>query len=253
MALTDKLTAIANAIRGKTGKTEPLTLDAMPGEIEGISTGGVSEQEIIDAIATNNYPAGDLVINSYLQPQCFTRKSKITSVILKGSIRQSESAFQACTGLKSAVVEAGDAGFAYRLFQGCTALEYVDYRIAGTASNMFNSCTALKRFEGGVNFYSIHGDGAFYKCTALKHIVLRQLTTMQGTYCFNQSSIAQGGAGCNVYVPRDLIDEQRQATNWAVYDAYGTITWKALEDYTVDGTITGAMDWAKIEAEEENA
>lgn len=40
MALTDKLTAIANAIRGKTGKTEPLTLDAMPGEIEGIQTGG---------------------------------------------------------------------------------------------------------------------------------------------------------------------------------------------------------------------
>lgn len=42
MALTDKLTAIADAIRGKTGKTDALTLDQMPGEIAGIQTGGGS-------------------------------------------------------------------------------------------------------------------------------------------------------------------------------------------------------------------
>ena len=40
MALTDKLTAIADAIRGKTGKTDGLTLDQMPAEIEGIQGGG---------------------------------------------------------------------------------------------------------------------------------------------------------------------------------------------------------------------
>lgn len=40
MALTDKLTAIADAIRGKTGKTDALTLEQMPGEIEGIQSGG---------------------------------------------------------------------------------------------------------------------------------------------------------------------------------------------------------------------
>ena len=40
MALTDKLTAIANAIREKTGGTELLTLDQMPTEIAGIETGG---------------------------------------------------------------------------------------------------------------------------------------------------------------------------------------------------------------------
>lgn len=42
MALTDKLKAIADAIRGKTGKTESMTLDEMPGEIAGIETGGGS-------------------------------------------------------------------------------------------------------------------------------------------------------------------------------------------------------------------
>lgn len=40
MALTDKLTAIANAIRGKTGKEDALTLDQMATEIAGIQTGG---------------------------------------------------------------------------------------------------------------------------------------------------------------------------------------------------------------------
>ncbi len=44
MALTDKLTAIANAIRTKTGKTDSLTLDQMPSEIESIS-GGSSAPE----------------------------------------------------------------------------------------------------------------------------------------------------------------------------------------------------------------
>lgn len=40
MALTDKLVAIADAIRGKTGGAEPLTLDQMATEIAGIQAGG---------------------------------------------------------------------------------------------------------------------------------------------------------------------------------------------------------------------
>ena len=40
MALTDKLTAIGNAIREKTGGTELLTLDQMPTEISNIQGGG---------------------------------------------------------------------------------------------------------------------------------------------------------------------------------------------------------------------
>ena len=42
MALTDKLTAIADAIRGKTGKADTLTLDQMATEIASIQSGGDS-------------------------------------------------------------------------------------------------------------------------------------------------------------------------------------------------------------------
>ena len=47
MALTDKLTNIANAIRSKTGGTDALTLEQMVTEIEGISGGGGSTEEWI--------------------------------------------------------------------------------------------------------------------------------------------------------------------------------------------------------------
>lgn len=39
MALTDKLTAVADAIRVKTGKNNKLTLDEMPTEIISINSG----------------------------------------------------------------------------------------------------------------------------------------------------------------------------------------------------------------------
>ena len=42
MALTDKLSAIGNAIRAKTGGTDMLTLDQMPTAIAGIQTGSDS-------------------------------------------------------------------------------------------------------------------------------------------------------------------------------------------------------------------
>lgn len=46
MALTNKLSAIGDAIRAKTGGTELLTLDAMPTAIAGIETGGRNLPEI---------------------------------------------------------------------------------------------------------------------------------------------------------------------------------------------------------------
>lgn len=52
MALTDKLTAIANAIRSKTGGSDLLTLDEMPQEIQSIQTGGggTSDTSLSDSI-----------------------------------------------------------------------------------------------------------------------------------------------------------------------------------------------------------
>ena len=45
-----------------------------------------------------------------------------------------------------------------------------------------------------------------------------------------------------IYVPRALVDSYKVATNWSTYASQ----FRALEDYTVDGTITGELDETKI-------
>ena len=58
MALTDKLSAIGNAIRAKTGGTELLTLDAMPNEIASIETGGGGGIQVEPIVLTGNQEHG---------------------------------------------------------------------------------------------------------------------------------------------------------------------------------------------------
>lgn len=48
--ITDKLTAVADAIREKTGKSEKMTLAEMPAEIAGIKTGGISKSYDVDDV-----------------------------------------------------------------------------------------------------------------------------------------------------------------------------------------------------------
>lgn len=61
MALTDKLTHIADAIRGKTGKTDSLTLDQMATEIAGIQAGADGDRIEMGEITITN-PAGYFLI-----------------------------------------------------------------------------------------------------------------------------------------------------------------------------------------------
>ena len=57
MALTDKLSAIADTIRGKTGGTEELTLDQMVDAIAGIESGGGGGETVTMAASCTNAKA----------------------------------------------------------------------------------------------------------------------------------------------------------------------------------------------------
>ena len=65
MALTDKLTAIGNAIREKTGGTDLLTLDQMPAKIASISTGGGEIEPIVLSGNCDYACAGKLSANIF--------------------------------------------------------------------------------------------------------------------------------------------------------------------------------------------
>ena len=66
MALTDKLSAIGNAIRAKTGGTELLTLDAMPNEIASIQTGGGGEIQPMVLTGDQDYGCSGSIAANYI-------------------------------------------------------------------------------------------------------------------------------------------------------------------------------------------
>lgn len=65
MALTDKLTAIADAIRSKTGKSELMTLDQMATEIDSLGGGdGVAYIDIVNNTGIDVFVGTAIVANT---------------------------------------------------------------------------------------------------------------------------------------------------------------------------------------------
>ena len=93
------------------------------------------------------------------------------------------------------------------------------------------------------------GNYAFRNCVRLKTLILRNtetICTLGPNYPFESTPI-KGGSGY-IYVPRKFLNDTdstmdyRRATNWSKYAA----RFRALEDYTVDGTTTGEFDVTKV-------
>lgn len=85
------------------------------------------------------------------------------------------------------------------------------------------------------------GQKVFQKCASLTALILRGSTIPTcGMWCFDESAIALGT--CYIYVPSAMLEAYKAATNWS---AYGD-QFRALEDYTVDGTVTGDLDETKM-------
>ena len=64
---------------------------------------------------------------------------------------------------------------------------------------------------------------------------------LSGTIGWSGHNFNNGGKGY-FYVPRALVDTYKAATNWSNY----ADQFRALEDYTVDGTVNGELDESKI-------
>ena len=81
-----------------------------------------------------------------------------------------------------------------------------------------------------------------FRYTNLTTLLLRAnaVVTLHNTGAFGGTPL-ESGTGY-IYVPRALVDSYKTATNWSTYAAQ----FRALEDYTVDGTTTGELDQTKI-------
>ena len=150
MALTDKLTAIANAIRTKTGGTNSLTLDQMASEINNIQSGGATEPYMEEVYDSN----GNLI-----------------DVVMYGYTKIRNYAFYNCSRLALTSLPSGLTNIGYSAFYNCSslALTSLPSGLTSIGSNAFSYCTGLTSitFEGTPT--SIPSK-AFSKCTNLTTI-----------------------------------------------------------------------------------
>lgn len=215
----------------------------------------------------------------------FSRYSALESVIVPKARQVYKNAFQNCSSLKNVDFSAAESVGEYA-FQNCAKLTECDfpelttigqYGFAGCTSLtninlpkvsninglglagcsvltkvvfpsvttlgicIFQNCPAIETadFHKPVSF----GSAVFDGCAKFKQLILRgdTLSSLSDSQVLANTPISNKADGY-IYVPRALIDSYKAATNWSNH----ATQFRALEDYTVDGTTTGELDPTKI-------
>ena len=181
MALTDKLSAIGNAIRAKTGGTELLTLDAMPNEIASIETGGGGGIQVEPIVLTGsgNYICSGIVAESYIN--------------LFGDTISTNN-LQNCN---------------YMFYNSKNLIEIpFDINFNGSrerdATCMFSHCEKLKKVPKINNFRPSDIFQMFEHCYQLKDFPENYFDNWDWTYLENQTSAYNGNCSHMFYDCRSL-------------------------------------------------
>lgn len=186
----------------------------------------------IDCENVTSIIAEDLTQTSF---SMFQGLKNVTSINLPKAKTIDENTFVNCSALKNIELPSLEGTLEYRVFSGCVLLESID--LGSGVNNLYKECArycnSLKAFiiraTSGVCAAAAAPSSLFVNCYHL-------FGTVNSTY--NPDGLKDG----YVYVPRALIEDYKVATNWTTL----ADQFRALEDYTVDGTTTGEMDWDKI-------
>lgn len=131
---------------------------------------------------------------------------------------------------------------AQRAFSACYQLESVYLpKVTSIGQYCFGSTKKMTVYD--LPALTSIGVAAFQYNDGVKSLILRNtetVCTLAGSLAYNNDMFAAGTAF--IYVPAALLDTYTTATNWVRY----ATQFRALEDYTVDGTITGELDESKI-------
>lgn len=266
MALTDKLSAIADAIREKTGKTATMTLDQMPTEIASIeSGGGTTTSGDIDAFITGTISEISSNVTT-VHEYAFYGFGNLKTANLPLATSIGDRAFYESylqTINAPLVTEIGDYSFGYCRFSTVNfpnvtsigtgafmngSLTTADFPLVTTINSAtFNGCTNLTTINfpkattiGGTAFNACKylvtadfplvtsiGSSAFGTCSRLTALILRNSSVCTLS---NTSALSntpiKSGTGY-IYVPSTLVDSYKAATNWSTYAAQI----RAIEDY----------------------
>lgn len=111
-----------------------------------------------------------------------------------------------------------------------------------TISGQSYQWSAINKFDYYLPSLKSIGANAFAQCTNFEALALKtnNLVSLGNVTAFTNTPISKGTG--YIYVPRALLEDYKVSTNWATY----ANQFRALEDYTVNGTITGELDESKI-------
>ena len=130
--------------------------------------------------------------------------------------------FNGCTSLTTVPqLDFSSVTDATNMFSGCTSLTTVpqlDFSKVTKASGIFSNCSSLTTLDFS-NIKTIGPKFAQYS-SSLSTLIIRNpttLATLGSTNAFSNTPIASGTG--YIYVPDDLVNSYKQATNWSTYAA----------------------------------
>lgn len=229
------------------------TLDTAGGTVRTI-TGAVENpitySDMVKAFV-NKEISGDIVLPSSVTSMgeaYMMRGQPITSFRADGwTTMQAGYYFENCTSLVSISFPNVRNLYAACIFNGCTSLEMACFPKLGTGnisylySQTFRNCSNLEIVDLNLLGDATHGfhSNNFWGCAKLHTLILRrsEAPVVLTDATWTGSSIASGGIGCTIYIPKALYDhlgddtslDYKAATNWSTVDGYGTITWAQIE------------------------
>lgn len=204
MAITDKLSAIGNAIRAKTGKSDLMTLDEMPQEISSISTGGEGgDTSLADSIINKTITSYSSDSLTKIGDYAFYYADSLQSISIPNVTRIGLNGLRFCLSLEEIVLPSVTYIDSFGL-GNCSSLKQIDCYSKVSFTN--NSCGNLSGLEA---------------------LILRssEVCINGAASSFNNSSLASGTG--YIYVPQALIEQYKVATNWVMY----VNQFRAIEDY----------------------
>lgn len=207
--------------------------------IVNVASGGGDEASVVNSLIERRITeisSNVTMVGAY----AFTSCSKLTTVNMPLATMVDIEAFYDCRALTTVNIPLVTTIYG-NAFYNCYFLRTVDMSLVTTlGSGAFRNCQRLK--TANMPVVTSIDKNTFYGCSALTTVILQNetLVTLSAVSAFTSTPIANGTGW--IYVPRALVDSYKSATNWSNY----ATQFRALEDYTVDGTITGELDESKI-------
>lgn len=207
--LKDFVTDLADAIREKKGTTDLINPQDFADEIRNLPSGGD-----VDALVTRTITEYESNVIESVSKYAFYECSEMTRVNAPNVKTILNLAFAYCTALSSIDFPHVE-NVALQAFYMCQSLASVNTPNLSYLSDLvFRDCKALKRLE--LNNCTNIGSMCFFM-SGLTTLMLGapNVCTLANTNAFQSTPIANGTG--YIYVPADLVDTYKSATNWSTY------------------------------------